>query len=185
MGDIDEGGSFFFQLSDDAEQDFRLLLGQGGGGLVQDQNFQIQHSSFGDLHNLHHRGGQHAHRVLRVDIQLKGVKKFLASPQHLLIVHDDSPAGVIAHEHVLHDGQIRHQVELLIDCADAAFPGLAGQDGGVLLIEQRYGARRGHVRSRQTLDESGFSGPVFSQEGENLALLECKTDIMQRTDAGK
>ncbi len=183
--DINHRNALRLQIADDAKQDLRLLYRKRRGRLVQDQKPNIQQNRLGHLHYLHHRGRKRADIRGGVDVKPERIENLFAAAQHLRIIHDHAVAGVVAHKHVFHNGQLRHQIEFLIHGADAAPAGGDGINTAVGFSEQFDHALVGHIRAGEALYKRGFSRAVFSQQRKHLALVQRKADILQRLHAGK
>ena len=102
------------------------------GRLVHDQQLGVERQRLGDLDHLLLRDAQSGHRPLRIERQMQLVQERLRPAAHLLPVDQLQGAvaeGLAADPHVLGDAQLRHQVELLVDDADAEVLGGSGVDG--------------------------------------------------------
>src|SRR5699024_12565415 len=99
----------------------------------------------------------------RVQVQAEPVQQLLgAAVQRACIGEDARSAGFAPDEDVLRHGQVRHQVEFLVDDADAELFGVFGAGGGGGVPVQGEGARVGGGQPGEQLDQGRFYGPVLT-----------------------
>ena len=58
MRDIDDGDALFTQLTNDAEHNIQLTVGQNGGGFIHNENLGIVVDGVHDFNNLLLRNGE-------------------------------------------------------------------------------------------------------------------------------
>ena len=94
-------------------------------------------------------------------------------------------ARLAADEDVLRGGEVRHEIQFLVDDADAQVLGRAGVgDVDFLpLVEDPAGIPL--VHARQDLHQGGFARPVLPHQGVHLAGAQIVTAIAQGVDAGE
>ena len=174
VGEIDDRNAFFLGLSDDPEKDFRLPVGKGRRRLIQDEDFHIGRNRLGNLHQLHLRQSEGTHIHLRVDRHAELIENRLGLTYHLLIIHKNAVSGVFPHKNIFADGQIRHQVELLIYGRDAQLIDPKRIHFAVRLPQHLDGSLIRNVCTGQAFDQCRFSGSIFTNKSEDLALVERK-----------
>ena len=84
VGNEDEGGPLFLpQIPQQIEQMGNFLVVQGGGGLVQDDEFCVPVQGTGDFHQLLLAGFQSAYQSIRVDLYPQPLEEFRRLAAHL------------------------------------------------------------------------------------------------------
>ena len=122
MRNIDNPTSLRFQLADHAEQGFGFGISQSVGRLIHDDDFGFKAQHLRDFHHLLIADGELAYQTvaLKAQVQLReqlvrfGVHGFpvdFAKPVHKLTAEED----------VLRNGELRDQVQLLVNNADTRF----------------------------------------------------------------
>ena len=103
--------------------------------------------------------------------------------QRLLLV--GHTVEVLGQHDVFERGEVGDQVELLEDEADFFRPGavqiLGGDAGHVFAIEPDL-ARGGTIQAADQVGESGLSGTGGAHDGQPLAGLNLKRNVIQRAD---
>ena len=122
--DIDDADAFISELADDAEQLRDLRIVQGRRGLVHDQDLGPEGESLGDLDHLLLGDGETADLRPRVELQVHALEDLCRVPVQGVLVEQKShgPLGLAADEDVLRGRKVVHQVELLMNDADARDP---------------------------------------------------------------
>ncbi len=127
VGDEDDARPRVGELAHDAEELVRLLWGEHGGGLVQNQHARLAVERLEDLDALLCADGQVAHDGVRVDRERVAARDVEDVLVHLTQVDDARADGRLVAEHdVLGDGQGRDEHEVLVHHADAARDRVAG-----------------------------------------------------------
>ena len=95
------------------------------------------------------------------------------------------PAGLAPEQHVLGDGEVREQVDLLVDRADAGR--LRGRRRAelVLLAVDQHGAGVDRVDAGQRLDQRRLAGAVLAHQRVHLAGVEPERDLVEGADAAE
>ena len=90
-----------------------------------------------------------------------------------------------ADKYVFRHGEVRAKVDLLEHRGDAQLNrGLRRSGANGLAFEQNF-ARVHAVDAGQALDQRGFAGAVFAQQGVYLAGAQREIHAIQRLDAGE
>src|SRR5262249_6118103 len=120
VGDVDDGYSPVAQPADEGEQPAGVLLGQGGGGLVEDEDADVEQQGAGDLDDLAGGGVEAADGVLGVDLGVLEDGEGLADPAAALGgAQEAQAAGLQAEQDVGLDAEVGRQGQLLVDHGDA------------------------------------------------------------------
>ena len=159
-----------------AEELFNLLDGEHGGGLVQNDDLGAVVEHLDDLQGLllGHRHVAHLLAGVQVEAELFGhllnlaVAVFFQHKARLLGPHPDVIGG----------GEHIHQLEVLVDHADAQPLGVLGGGNGHRLAVHQNGAAVGGVDAGQHVHQGGLAGTVLSQQGENLSFSEIQVDVV-------
>ena len=93
--------------------------------------------------------------------------------------------GLHAHDDVVEHGEAFHQLEVLVDHADAERVGIVrvldGHDLSILFDD----ALLGLVQTEEHAHERGFACAVFAQQGMDLALFELKRNVVVGDNTGE
>ena len=109
-------------------QQFTPGLGQGGGGLVHDEDLGLPVHPLGDLHQLALLHAQPARPHRSVDLDAEGIQQFLGFLHHPGVV-DERPLGkhlLVPEEDVVRYRDVRDRTGFLYDHADAGALGFQG-----------------------------------------------------------
>ena len=172
VGDNHNGLAAVPHIAQDAEQLFRLLGGKDGGRLVQNQNFSptVQH-----LHNFHRLLLGHGHIVnLLVGVYIKaiGVADFLNLLPGFLQIQ---PSGQTQHN-VLGGGQHIHQLEMLVNHANAMGKGILGRgDNHLFVIDENIAGIR-EIDAGEHIHQGGLAASVFTQQCQNFSPVNIQPD---------
>ena len=168
MGDEDHGHALLLEFLHDEEKLLAFLTGQGGGRLVQDEDGCVLHQGFGDFHHLLAGDAQFAHRLVHVFLETDAGQSPLGLLAHGRPVDESSMRRQMPQEEVLHDGQLRDQVELLVDDGYAQVPGgVHIGDPGLFPVDLDMPFVR-LVDAAHHLDDGRFPGPVLPKEHVDL-----------------
>ena len=176
VGDNDNGLAVGFHVAHDGKELFGLLGGEHGGGFVQDQDVGTAVQHLDDLQRLFLAD---AHLVdFLVQVQGKAV----------LFADGTGPAadllqvvffpGFHAQGNVFQRGEHIHQLEMLMDHADAQRQCVAGGADIHHLVPHIDFAFVGVIDTGDHVHQGGFAGPVLPQKGEDLAPADFQSHIM-------
>ena len=184
MGDVDNAHAPVPQHVDDAEQMLHFLLGEGGGGLVEDNDFGVVGNSLGDFHHLPLRDGHGTHDPVRIYVDVQ-----LLEDGHGVLIHfalidgNAADGGVAAQPDVVHNTALQSLIQLLMHHGHAIFQCFFGAfevnffpiqiNMSVVLV----------VNSEQTLHQGRLTGAVLAHQCVNSTALKLQTDMIQSLDA--
>ncbi len=185
--DVDDAHAVAAQLADDAEQVGDFLRVQGGRRLVHDQHPGVERQRLRDLHHLLARHRQVGHRRARVEIEVQALEQPARVGVQALLVQEQAQAAprLAADVDVLRGAQVPHQVELLVDDADAQrLRAARAADLGRLAGDLDH-ARVARMDAGQHLHQRGLARAVLAHERMDLAGTQIEVDLVQRLDAGE
>ena len=175
VGDDDDGAALGLHLAQNGKQLVGLLRGEHGGGLVQNQDLRAPVQHLQNLHGLLFRNAHLVHRLLRVDFQTVIGAQLLDLGLQGLFARQ--LAGGAQHD-VLHGGEHLHQLEVLVDHADAQ----------ILRVHRGADAHRlpGHedlavvrmIDAGDHIHQGSFAAAVFAQQRQDLAVLYVQLDAV-------
>ena len=169
MGDEKDRDPPGLEILDHGEEGLHLLLGQGGGGLVHDDEFRVLQKGAADRDELAVRDGEVLHALVEVDIEadegdgVGGDGPGPAVVHQLAAVHELHVEG-----EVLHHAQVGEDGEILVDDLDAEGDGLHGSEAREGTSADLDAARVGLVDAGDHLDEGGLAGAVLAGKAVNL-----------------
>jgi len=179
VGDDDQGLAVCLHIPHDIEEPVRLLGGQHGGGLIQDQDVCAPVEDLDDLHRLLLRHGH----VVDLLVGINGKTIFLTDLQDFGGggLQIQLALSVQPQDDVFRCGEHVHQLEVLVDHADAAGKGvLGGGNGGGLAVHQDLPFVR-EVDAGQHIHQCGLAAAVLPQQGEDF-VREILADYEEHTD---
>jgi hypothetical protein len=188
VGDVDAGDAAFPQIAQDVEQDQHLVLGQRGGGFVENEDLRVLGERLDDLDELLLPHAERAHRRGRIEIDLETIQQRLRLAIHARPVDEGSPAAwfaaeedVFRHRHLLHERQflINHREPGLLRVFDRFKACL----DAIHLKAAFVAAMR--MNAGEQLDERALARAVFTAQRVDFALAEVKRHILKRGDAGE
>ena len=188
VGDDDRSDVLLLaQAQQQIQQVLRVLLVQRGGRLVQNQQPHVLGQRLGDFHQL-----LLAHADVldqRVGILVKAHDlQILRGARVGLVPVDHAAAGaLVAQEHVLRNGEVGHQRQLLMDDDDAQLLRiLDGLMAALLAVINNLAlvASIG-MDAGEHLHQRAFSSAVFAADRVDFALFHHEIDVRQRFHARK
>ena len=153
-----------------------LLRGQHGGGFVQDQDVGAAEQHLDDLQGLLLAD---AHLIdLRGQVQGKAV--FFADGPDLAadLFQVELFPGFHAQGDVFQRGEDIHQLEVLVNHADAQAQGIPGGADIHRFIPHIDLALIGVIDAGDHVHQGGLARPVLSQKGKDLAAADFKGHVM-------
>ena len=109
-----------------------------------------------------------------------------APPVQGAVVEEDARAALLAaDEDVLRDREVGHQVELLVDDADALLLGVPRPVEHELVPVHAEHAGVGRVDAGEQLHERRLAGAVLAHEREHLAEAQLEAHVVERLHAGE
>ena len=183
VGDDDDRLAVRLHVADDRKQPLGLLRGQHRRRLVKDQNIRAAVQHLDDLQRLFLA---HRHFIdLLVQIQRKlvlfadgaGLVVDLAQVEFLTLVHGQ--------RNVLDGGEHIHQLEMLMDHADAQTQRITGgTDVHRLLVHIDLAAVR-VVDAGDHVHQGGLAAAVFAQQGQNFTAADVQGNVLVGNDLTK
>ena len=175
-------GSGGAQRADLLEQDLGLGVGEHRRRLVHHENTRAARQRLGDLDHLLVGVRQPRNRRSGVHRAVQPVEEPLRLPAHGGAVGQRPAPDLAAQKHVLLDGELLGEVELLVDHHD---PGLLAlmQAGKPRLLPVEFNAPGGGgLVARHDLHGGGFARPVLSDQRVDLAGIKVEIDPVQHLD---
>jgi hypothetical protein len=125
VADVEDRDAAPVEIADELEQAFHLRGGEAGGGLVHDHEPRLAPQRLGDLEELFLRNDELPYPGGGVDIQADAIEERCRLLPHGPLVEERSATLLASQEDVVGNGEIIHQVELLVDEHHAFRLGLA------------------------------------------------------------
>ena len=184
---MDNADALTAELASDAEELVDLLVRQRGGRLVHDQDRGVERESLGDLHHLLLRDTERRNPLAGIEVETKLLEEGGRAVVERAIVEDErqAPPRLSADEDVLGDRQVGHQVQLLVDHADAEVLRSRGVRNLDLRTLEPYDAGVALVDAVEDLHERRLAGAVLADQGVDLARVEVEVAIRERMNARK
>ena len=164
VGDVDARDALRAQVAEDREEDLHLVLGERGGGLVEDEDARVFAQRLHDLDELLFPHAEMRDGRGGVDRDLEAPQQRARVAMHARPVDERPPARLGAEEDILRDGHLLDQRQLLID--DGEPSALRVGDGpemrGLAVRDQLPLVAAMRVQAAQELDERGFPRAVLA-----------------------
>ena len=183
VGDEDDGLAVGAHVAHDLEQAVRLLRGQNGGRLVEDQDLRSAEQNLDNLDGLLLRNGKIVDLGHRIEVEAI----LFADGGNLLCRSANVELALFlqTENDILRDRQDIDQLEMLMDHADAVGKGvLGGADLDLHAVFQNVPLLR-HVDTGQHVHQRGLAAPVFSEEAQDLAALDSQVHTVVGNDLAK
>ena len=190
MGNVHNGHILRLQVLDDSEQGLHLILGQRGGGLIQNQNPAVGGNSLGDFHRLHLRNAELSKLLLGIEIHPNLFQQLGGIGIHFIMVNHRDEAkellhGVPTQENIFTHGTGGNGLKLLVNHGDSLFQRIHGvADGNGLSIDFDL-AFIHFIDAEHTFHQGGFSRAVFSHQRVNLTGMKLQLSMVQCFHAWK
>ena len=186
MRDEQDRHALGLQAPDGGHQLLDLLLAQGGGRLVHDDQLGIQRHSLGDLHHLLLAGAQLAAFHFDVDLGVaQGRQCLLGLLVHSGVVQKAVLLDGASHENVICDRQLLDDVQLLVHAGDARLAGLDGVVEDHLLAVHVDLPLLRSVNAGEHLDQGGLAGAILADQAVDLSRPDANRHIFQCDDTRK
>ena len=179
--DDDHGLAVIAHVAQHGKELFGLLRGQHGSRLVEDQDVRAAVEHLDDLHRLLLGNGHIVDLLLRVDLEAVGGADLADLLRRALEVE---LAGQAEHD-VLGGGEHVHELEMLVDHADAEIKGvLGGADDDLFAV---YGDRAliREVDAGEHVHQRGLAAAVFAQQGQDLAAVDIEPAFVVGDDGAE
>ncbi len=166
-----------------ANKPFGLLRGQGGRGLVENQDACAADQGLDDLQALLLADGQIADQGAGEQMQSEALLDLLHALQNGA-VQPTSAAGLPDHE-VFQNGVAGHQVVVLVHHADAERQGVGrAADVHRSAVDGNPPAVR-PVDPEQDVHQGGLAGAVFPEQAQDVAGVERQIDAVVGLDGAE
>ena len=184
MGDVDDGNALLLQAADMSKQQLHFPVGDGGSGLIHDDNLGVDGDRLDDLDELALGNCQVPQRLLGRDVQSALLNQLLSLFNLGLFVHQTVLAQFPSYEDVFVYGHIQDGIELLVDHGHAHVHGFLGVGNHIgLAIKQDLTTGIPGVNPHQDFHQGRFTGSVFSHQRMDLSRPYLQLDMVQRLDA--
>ncbi|GAB3981986.1 hypothetical protein GCM10027615_63730 [Plantactinospora veratri] len=178
--DVQQADAPLLEPAYQAVQQLDLVVGQRRGGLVHDEQPRVEGQRLGDLDDLLLRDAEMSHPgVGRQGGLPDRAEQSAGAAEHLPAVDEPSAYRFMAQVHVLRDGALRQQVELLVDDADAGPLRVARTAERAGFTREFDGALVRAVSARDDLHEGGLPGTVLTDDGVHLARPDVEVDTVE------
>ena len=180
VGNDDHGLAVGLHVPHDFKETVGLLGSQDGGGLIQNQDVGAAVEHLDDLHSLLFGDGHIVDLLVGVDLEAVffadavdfGCSGFQVQLAFFFQTQDD----------VLSSGEHIHQLEVLMDHADAVIKGVLGRgDGDGLAVHQDLTFVR-EVDAGQHVHQRGLAAAVFSQQRQDLTTVDVQRNTVVGND---
>ena len=181
--DVHDAVAALAQVAGDAEELVDLGLGERRRRLVHDQDVRVVGQRLGDLHHLLLGDGEPGHARRRVELQVELLEQLGGLAVERPVVQQDAAARLPPDEDVLGHGQVAHEVQLLVDDADAEV--LGGARRGDLHLAALDPDRAGVplVDPGEDLHQRGLARAVLAHQRVDLAGAQLEARVLERLDA--
>ena len=185
VGDEHDRDAAPLQLAQDAEQQLDFARIEAGRGLVEHQHARVAFERAGDRDELLDRHRIGAERALDVDVEIEPRER-RAGPRAGVAPGDQAePPLLVFEREVFCNRQRRHQVEFLVDGADAErLRGRRAVDLDRLAVQKNL-AGVAVQRAGHDLDQRRLAGTVLAEQRMHFAGVQAEIDAFQRAHAGK
>jgi len=182
MRDVDDPHARALELVDDGEEMLGLGLRERGGGLVHDEHLGIERERLGDLDHLALRDRERAQGRVRIDVDMKARQDAPCVGAQSRAVDEAAHARFACEVDVLGHGEVRHEVELLMDHRDPGGLGLAsGREArGATLV--RHATAVGLKLTADHFHQGRFARAILATHSVHLAAAEVEADVLERDD---
>ena len=178
MGNEDDALPVPGQIPHDADQILNLLGGEGGGGLVQNQDVRPTVQRLQNLHTLLHAHGDVLNFRVGVDGKTVALGNLLHIFPGLRHIQGNSLSRLGAQHDILCDGEGLDQHEVLMHHADSrvdGVPGIAHFNG--FAVDQDL-AGGGLEKAVKLVHQRGFARAVFAQDRMDFTFVDSKVDAV-------
>ena len=184
--DVDHPGVGLHEAADQAVQDLDLGVVERRRRLVHDQQLGVVGQRLADLDHLLLGDREAADELLGPQRQMEALDQLARLRVEPALVEEEPRAARLApDEEVLRDREVGHQVELLVDDADAELLRVLGRDRLVGLAVEEELALVGVVDAGQQLHQRRLAGAVLADQREDLAGVQVEVHVLERLDAGE
>ncbi len=186
MRDVDDAHAFGLELSDLAEEQLDLAVGQRGRRLIERQYPATPRQCGGDLDHLLLSDAQTPDGDIGSDLnQTDAFHNFRRRMVKLSVVNKSEPARQLLDKNVLRDAEGRDQIQLLHYDLNAMRLGVCLAARLIFPLVQIHLARIGALQTGRNGYQCAFARAVFANEGVNLPLSQVEVNGRKGLHAGK
>ena len=187
MGNNNTGHALFLELQQQVKKGTGIFFVQRGGRLVQDQQLCVLCQSLCDFDHL---------LLTNTDILDQGTGGFRQADDFQVLigfavsgvpVNGEGLATLVAQEHILTDGHIGNQRQLLVDDDDALCFGLGdfGELTNVSVVNNIARIRAIGINTAEDIHQRRFAGTVLADQGMDGAALHLQIHVVKSLDTGE
>ena len=179
--DDDDGLAVVAHAAQDGEELVRLLRGEHGGRLVEDEDIRAAVERLDDLDRLLLGHGHVIDLLIRVELEAVALADAADARGRGLEIE----LFIEAERDVLSGGEDVDQLEVLVDHADAVTVGIArGADDDLLAVDEDL-SLVGEVNAREHVHERGLAAAVFAEQRKDLAPVNIQPDAVIGDDCAE
>ncbi|EDT08834.1 conserved hypothetical protein [Paraburkholderia graminis C4D1M] len=185
MRDENHRTSVIAKTAHDAEQQLDFAFIERRGRLVHDDHLRIRRHRACERNHLLNRCGIFAYGLLHIDLQSERFEQFVRAALHGFPVDQPEAARLASEKDVLRDRAERHQIDFLVDRADARLARfLRRAEIGFASVEANR-ARAFPIRAGEDLDERRFARAVLTDQRMHFARRHGQPRAFQRGDTAE
>ena len=183
MGNVDDRNALFLQAANVLEQQLHFALGDGGGGLVHDDDLGVDRDGLDDLDQLALCNGQVAQGLLGRHVQAALFNQALCLFDLGLLVDQTIFPQFAADKNVFIHGHIQDGIQLLVDHCHTHVHCLFGIGYNVgFSVKEDLTAGIFGIDTHQNLHQGGFTGAVFSHESMDFTRFDLQLYMIKRNN---
>ena len=181
VGDDDHRHALLLEAQHQIQQRPGILLVQGGGGLVQDQQLGLLCQGLGDFHQLLLAGADGLDLDLAALLQAHHLQVFVRLGVGRVPIDGELVAALVAQVHVLADGHLGHQRQLLVDDDDAQLLGILDvrELADLPVVDDVALVGAVGIDAAEDVHQRGFARAVLAHQCVNLTFLHLEVDVVQ------
>ena len=183
VGDDNERLAVCLHVPHDVKKPVRLLRGEDGRGLVQNEDVGTPVEYLDDLHRLLFRDRHIIDLFLRVDDKAVLVTDLPDLPGGGLQVQ--SALFLQTQHHVFRGSEHIHQLKMLMDHADAAGKGIFGRGNGHRLTLDVDLTLVREIDAGEHVHQRGLAAAVFAQQRQYFAAINVQPDFVVGLDGAE
>ena len=170
VGNDDNGFAVVTHVPQNGKELLRLLRGEHCGGLVQNQDVRAPVEHLDNFHRLLLGDGHIVDLLVGIHVKAIGIADGLDLLGHLVNVQ---PTRLLqTQDNVLRRAEHIHQLEMLMNHADAVTEGISGRaDHDLLAVNVNLSLIR-KINTGEHIHKGGLAAAVFSQQSQNLSLID-------------
>ena len=181
--DDDDGLAVVAHAAQYGEELVRLLRGEHGGRLVEDEDLIVAVEHLEDLGALLHTDGDVLDARIRIDLQTVFFRQRKHLFARLALLQEAMLRRLDAHDDIVQHREALDQLEVLVHHADAEAVGVVRVFDGDDLAVLADLALLGLIQAEQDGHERGLAGTVFAEQRMDLPLAQLERDVVIGHDA--